>query len=168
MPFIASITVLRAIIYVSNTYRFEVGCHANPAHMGMLYISLVYACYCFVSLQLFNLIQSLFHLHATKMDAAKSEQSFVQAFSGNKCRQVLMRARFLSQKAIKNINTSVWNWSLKLKSLNQIKHTCSCPLDWKWPSFLPLEGELALRAIYLPPTPGNQKSRDTFRKVLKD
>ena len=63
-------------------------------HM-LLYTLLVYASYYFLSLQLFNLIQSFFYLHAMQMHAAKSEQGFVQTFSGIKCRQVHMRARFL-------------------------------------------------------------------------
>lgn len=56
----------------------------------LLYALLVYASYYFLSLQIFNLIQIFFHFHTTKMRATKSEQGFVQTFSGIKCRQIHM------------------------------------------------------------------------------
>lgn len=82
ISFTAPTTKLTSITDVRSTKE---GCCANPEHV------LVYASYHSLSLLLFNLIQPLLHLHATKRHAAKSEQGFVQTFSGIICRLVHMR-----------------------------------------------------------------------------
>lgn len=135
ISFTAPITKLISVIDVSSTKE---GCWANPEHVSihkenvLVCALLVYASYHSLSLLLFNLIQSLLHLHATKSHAAKSEHNFVQTFSGIICRWLHTRTR----EGIKNINTSILNLTLKLKSFNQIKHISrSCPWAWKWPSF---------------------------------
>lgn len=141
ISFTAPMTVLRSIIDVGSTEEVEVGCHANPEHVPMhtMYM-LVYALQVYTPtipfLSCYLTWSSLFFTFMLQRCMLLSlNKALCRLFLESNADKSIWGQDSYSREGIKNINTSILNLTLKLKSFNQIKHVSrSCPWAWKWPS----------------------------------